>query len=501
MGLRILCVLIGILGGLAAQDLDQGIAAYKSGKYPEAVEAFRRAVSADPNGINGRLYLGTALMTQYIPGSSTPGNQALAMEAEAEFKNVLGLDPQNKTALASIASLIYQEAQAMPDLAAKQAKLDVAAEWYQKLINADPRSKEAYYSLGVIDWLKWYPTYQNARLSLGMKPEDPGPLPSYNTRQDLRLRFGPVIEDGLRNLQAALDIDPKYDDAMAYMNLLIRERADLRDTHAEYQADIAVADSWVQKTLDTKKAKAEAATVPANPLATYQRIRVGGNVQAANLVYKVTPVYPVEAKRSGIQGTVRFTAVIGKDGHVASLQLVAGYPMLAEAAQAAVEQWIYKPTLLNGQPVEVVTQIDVNFTLADGPAGSRLRVPGSQQSERLVFKPEPVYPPLAKQARIQGTVRFTAIIGTDGRVKNVQLVSGHPLLVESARDAVVQYVYRPSESANGQPVEVVTQIDVNFTLSYYEPPPPGGGSLCVQSTVVQPFVRLDLHPNQQIIFS
>jgi len=382
VGVRILCVLIGILGGLAAQDLDHGVAAYKSGRYPEAVAAFRRAVAADPNNIQARLYLGTALMTQYIPGSSTPGNQALAMEAEAEFKNVLSLDPQNKTALASIASLTYQEAQAMPDLAAKQAKLDVAAEWYQKLIGADPQSKEAYYSLGVIDWLKWYLTYQNARSSLGMKPEDPGPLTSYNTRQDLRLRFGPVIEDGIRNLQTALDIDPKYDDATAYMNLLIRERADLRDTQAEYQADVAVAAAWVQKALDTKKEKAEAAAV-ATTYTTPQRIRVGGNVQAANLVYKVTPLYPVEAKRSGTQGTVRFAAVIGKDGHVASLQLVAGNPVLAEAAQAAVEQWIYKPTLLNGQPVEVVTQIDVNFTLSDGPAGSRLRVPGGEQAERI----------------------------------------------------------------------------------------------------------------------
>jgi protein TonB len=97
---------------------------------------------------------------------------------------------------------------------------------------------------------------------------------------------------------------------------------------------------------------------------TPSRIRVGGNVQAANLVRKVTPVYPPLAKQARIQGTVRFTAIIGKDGTIQNLQLVSGHPLLVAAAQAAVTQWVYKPTLLNGEPVEVVTQIDVNFTLS-----------------------------------------------------------------------------------------------------------------------------------------
>jgi protein TonB len=95
-----------------------------------------------------------------------------------------------------------------------------------------------------------------------------------------------------------------------------------------------------------------------------QRIRVGGNVQSANLVTKVTPAYPPEAKEARIQGTVRFDAVIGKDGAIQSLTLVSGHPLLVPAATDAVKQWVYKPTLLNGQPTEVQTQIDVNFTLS-----------------------------------------------------------------------------------------------------------------------------------------
>ncbi len=82
----------------------------------------------------------------------------------------------------------------------------------------------------------------------------------------------------------------------------------------------------------------------------------------------------------------------------------------------------------------------------------------------LIYQPKPVYPPLAKQARIQGTVKFTAIIGRDGTIQNLTLISGHPLLVQAATEAVKQWRYKPT-LLNGEPVEVVTQIDVNFTLS------------------------------------
>jgi len=94
------------------------------------------------------------------------------------------------------------------------------------------------------------------------------------------------------------------------------------------------------------------------------RIRVGGNVQQANLIKKVQPLYPVQAKQDRLQGKVQFTVVIGKDGVVQNVDLISGEPVLADAAKEAVSQWVYKPTWLNGQPVEVVTQVDVNFTLS-----------------------------------------------------------------------------------------------------------------------------------------
>jgi TonB family protein len=96
-----------------------------------------------------------------------------------------------------------------------------------------------------------------------------------------------------------------------------------------------------------------------------QRIRVGGNVQSANLLIKVQPAYPPLAKQSRIQGVVSLATVISKDGTIQNLQVISGHPMLVKAALEAVKQWTYKPTLLNGQPVEVITQIDVNFTLSE----------------------------------------------------------------------------------------------------------------------------------------
>jgi protein TonB len=93
-----------------------------------------------------------------------------------------------------------------------------------------------------------------------------------------------------------------------------------------------------------------------------QRIRVGGNVQQARLTEAPAPEYPPLARSARISGVVRFDVVIGTDGRITSMQLVTGHPLLVPPAQAVVRQYVYQPTLLNGQPVEVLTQVDVNFS-------------------------------------------------------------------------------------------------------------------------------------------
>jgi periplasmic protein TonB len=102
----------------------------------------------------------------------------------------------------------------------------------------------------------------------------------------------------------------------------------------------------------------EKTPAPAKP------IHVSTGVQAAKLITQVNPAYPALAKQARVSGTVRLTAIIGRDGAIRNLQVMGGHPLLTPAALEAVKQWRYQPTLLNDEPVEVITQIDVNFTLS-----------------------------------------------------------------------------------------------------------------------------------------
>jgi TonB family protein len=98
------------------------------------------------------------------------------------------------------------------------------------------------------------------------------------------------------------------------------------------------------------------------------RIRVGAGVQAQKLIHQVAPAYPPLARQARLQGVVRFTVIIGTDGRVQDAQLVGGHPLLTAAAHDAVREWVYQPTLVGGQPVEVITQVDVAFVISGGPA-------------------------------------------------------------------------------------------------------------------------------------
>jgi protein TonB len=120
----------------------------------------------------------------------------------------------------------------------------------------------------------------------------------------------------------------------------------------------------VSNLIDPHVAVAPPAPVVNNaPKPTIQRIKVGGNVIQASLIKKVVPQYPPLARQARIQGTVQFTAIIGRDGTIQNLQLISGHPLLVPAATDAIKQWVYKPTILNTEPVEVITQIAFTFTL------------------------------------------------------------------------------------------------------------------------------------------
>ena len=245
-------------------NLNKGVAAFKSAKYAESAALFKEAAELDPTNTNARLYLATSYMVQWIPGADSPENLELAKSARAEFMRVYEGDTKDKNAMAYLASLAFNEGkstQAVGDGAARrQAKFDEAKDWYTKLLAVDPQDKVAYYSLGVIAWENWYPVLMHARAKMSMKPEDAGPLKDKKIREELKIQYGQGVEDGIANLRKAIEVDKEYEDAMAYLNLLLRKRADLADSSDGYKKDVAEADLWVQRTLDTKKIKAEKAS-------------------------------------------------------------------------------------------------------------------------------------------------------------------------------------------------------------------------------------------------
>jgi len=375
--MRLLVSVFVAVGALVAQDgrvwLNQGVTEFKSGNYPQAVADFQKAVDSDPSNATARLYLATAWMQQYIPGAESPENLAIAAAAEREFLKVLDVEPRNETGLAYLASLKLNE-----------KKWDESEYWYRKLVAANPGNSTAWYSMGFIAWSRYYPPYMAARQAAGLKPADPGPLPAGAAKEQLRSKYSLVVDSGLYALQQALAIDPQYDDAMAYMNLLIRERADLRDNAADYQRDIAEANAWVDKAMAAKKAKAQhsaamgfAAPPPPPPppprpdqgdvvdREPVGRIRVSGEAMANMVVRHEPPVYPPDAKKAGISGSVMLSVVVGEDGAVKEVTFREGPQALAQAAMDAVRKWTYKPTLLNDEPVQVETSVTVNFTLQE----------------------------------------------------------------------------------------------------------------------------------------
>jgi TonB family protein len=207
-------------------------------------------------------------------------------------------------------------------------------------------------------------------------------------------------------------------------------------------------------------------------------MQVSSQEMRSKLVYHPAPQYPQAAKAAHIQGMVRLYALIDRDGTVKGLKVISGHPLLVKAAMAGIEQWRYKPTLRNGQPVEVETEIDVNFTLEgekNGIAGFESSNSGNQQTAKAqptgpVNPPVPIYQPAAPytdQARmnkIQGIVKLVVSTDAQGNVIGTKVIT--PLessLDESAADTVRTWKFKPA-TQNGVPVPVTIAVNVDFKL-------------------------------------
>jgi tetratricopeptide (TPR) repeat protein len=236
-------------------QMNKGVQSYKALKYADAAKHFQQAVQLDPTNQNAQLYLATSYMTQWVPGVDSPDNKKNYNMAQQEFQNILKKEPSNSLALASLASMAYNSAAAgSPEQ--KTAALEEAKKWNQRRIEANPKESEAYYYLGVINWSQAFPAIQTVRVEQKMSPNDPGPIKNPKVRQELQAKYLGMINEGIENLKKCLELDKENEDAMSYMNLLLRKKADLENSPDASKADIAQAEDWSNKSVDMKRIKA-----------------------------------------------------------------------------------------------------------------------------------------------------------------------------------------------------------------------------------------------------
>ena len=246
---------IPVFGQTLNEELQLGVAAYKDNHYDQARQHFEKAAELDPNNSNAHLYLATIHTSEYVPGVDSPDNLCEADHAIAEFQKVLDLDASTEQRVNSAKGVAY--------LYLNMKRWDDARRYYQLASDLDPIDPEPYYSMGVIAWTRCYQPRMEARAGLGMRPDAQlsGKIPEQRRLSDeLRARNWSLIDDGIADLDKAIKLRPDYDDAMAYMNLLYRERADLEcGNPAARSRDLKTADEWVDKALAAKKTKAEKA--------------------------------------------------------------------------------------------------------------------------------------------------------------------------------------------------------------------------------------------------
>jgi tetratricopeptide (TPR) repeat protein len=237
----------------ARDQLNKGVEAYKNTHYEEAINHFQEAVRFDPSLLNARMYLATAFAQQYIPGVDSPDNLHMAEQAIEQYQKVLDANPAREQRVNSAKGIAY--------LYLNMKKFDDAKKFYRMASDADPNDPEPYYSVGVIDWTASYQPRMEARAKLGLKPEEhlnPKDKEQMKACAELKTKNMPAIQEGLDSLNKAIELRPDYDDAMAYMNLMFREKADIEcDDLSQRAEDLKTADNWVDKTLAVKKARAE----------------------------------------------------------------------------------------------------------------------------------------------------------------------------------------------------------------------------------------------------
>jgi tetratricopeptide (TPR) repeat protein len=243
---------------LKARDLlNKGVAAFKNGQSDAAIEDFKQAKEADPELLNARLYLATAYASLYIPGAPSAENMARGTQAVQEFKEVLDKDSNNLSAVDGIGSILFQ----MGGQPFDPSKFEESKSYHQRHIQLKPDDPEPYYWIGVIDWTLAFRANGEMRVNynknnIKKQVRDDDPLPP-DVRTEYAGKYGPIVDEGITDLQKAITLKPDYDDAMAYLNLLYRRKADMVESKEERASLLKQADDLVDKVKEIKQRRAE----------------------------------------------------------------------------------------------------------------------------------------------------------------------------------------------------------------------------------------------------
>lgn len=243
--LLVLASTVGCSKLRARDQLVKGVNAFKAGQYEAAVNHFQQSVALDPNYPTARLDLAAAYAYEVVPNLDTPENIKVAQKALDGFNSVLADKPDDLGALKQIASIHFNIKQF------DQTKLDE-----QKVISIDPNDAEAHDMIGVIDFTKAYKNETAILGAAGLTDDGMGtPKKSKDVCMKLAAANGPLIDEALKYLQQAVNINPTYGDAMDYLNLMYRRKANIEcgDDNAR-KADLAQADAWTQKAMGARKA-------------------------------------------------------------------------------------------------------------------------------------------------------------------------------------------------------------------------------------------------------
>jgi tetratricopeptide (TPR) repeat protein len=242
---------------LRASDLlNRGVLAYRNARFDDAIEDFKEAKELDPNLPNVGLYLGTAYASLYIPGAASDENLKLGEQAIQEFKEVLEKDPNNLSAIDGIGSMLYQ----MGGNPYDPKRFEESKAYHRKHIALKPEDPEPYYWIGLIDWSLAYRGNRELRADFNSSArhvlKDESPLPPA-LRVQFEEKYGATISEGMESLKKAIELQPDYDDAMAYLNLLYRQKADMETSLDARAKDLKLADELVGKVKKIKQKQME----------------------------------------------------------------------------------------------------------------------------------------------------------------------------------------------------------------------------------------------------